>query len=80
MVEICMSMLGEYHSLVTRLPTRRWQCRWGGKAMSLWVSHVSLAVPVCETLPIRVVDSAGVWEEYVYCLVLSHMSLAVPVG
>ncbi|CAL2255547.1 unnamed protein product [Prunus armeniaca] len=35
---------------------------------------MSLAVPVCETLSIRVVGSAGVWEEYVYCLsVITHV-------
>ncbi|CAL8164634.1 unnamed protein product [Prunus armeniaca] len=50
-----------------------------GKNMGLWVLHVPLAVPACETLPICVVGSAGVWEEYVYCLESSHMSLAVPV-
>ncbi|CAL8177007.1 unnamed protein product [Prunus armeniaca] len=35
---------------------------------------MSLAVPVCETLSIRVVGSAGVWEGYVYCLsIITHV-------
>ena len=50
----CMSMIGEYHSLVTRLPTHVVGSAGGfGKAVRLWVSHVSLVVPACGTLPIR---------------------------
>ena len=42
--------------------------------MRLRVSHMALAVPVCETLSIRVVGSAGVWGEYVYCLsIITHV-------
>ncbi|CAL2226229.1 unnamed protein product [Prunus armeniaca] len=46
--------------------------------------HMALAVPVWWegheiAGPIHGVGSAGVWEEYVYCLVSSHMALAVPV-
>ncbi|CAL8175511.1 unnamed protein product [Prunus armeniaca] len=39
--------------------------------MRLRVSHMSLAVPVCETLPIHVVGSAGVWEDAGGVMILS---------
>ncbi|CAL8152814.1 unnamed protein product [Prunus armeniaca] len=67
-----LGIICEYHSLVTRLPTRRWQCRWGGKAMSLWVSHVSLAVPC------RWGDDTVCARRTCYEICELHVSLAVP--